>query len=64
MTPDVTTDPEEMDPLYRVFRKGFMESGEGWNGEMYHGDPDAYERRLQARFEALRDAGEFDAVDD
>lgn len=60
----INTDPDEMDSLYKVFRKGFLESGEGWNGETYYGNSDAYERRLQARFEALEDAGKFDAMPD
>lgn len=59
---DTTTNPREMDALYKVFRAGFLESGEGWNGETYHGNPAGYERRLQARFEALCNSGEFDAV--
>lgn len=46
--------------LWKAFRAGFLESGEGWNGETYHGNPDAYERRLKARFEALHESGKFE----
>jgi hypothetical protein len=60
--PDTSTDPQEMGGLYRAFRAGFLESGEGWNGELYYGNPDGYERRLQARFEALKESGAFHAV--
>lgn len=52
---------DEMEKLWKVFRKGFLESGEGWNGEypMNH-RPEPTMRRVRARFEALYDAGKFD----
>ena len=57
----IETNPDKMDSLYKVFRAGFLESGEGWNGETYRRNAESYERRLQARFEALCEQGEFEA---
>ncbi|GGL55010.1 hypothetical protein [Halocalculus aciditolerans] len=50
----------DTDRLWKVFRAGYLESAEGWNGETYHDNPEAYERRLKARFEALNESGKFD----
>jgi len=44
------------DVLWRAFRAGFLDSDVGWNGSEYD---ESVERRLRARFEALRENGEF-----
>jgi hypothetical protein len=49
--------------LWKAFLAGFRESGEGWNGEVaYWDNPESVERRLKAKFEALREADKIESL--
>lgn len=47
--------------LWVAFHAGFLESAEGYNGEMYYANPDRYDRQLCARFDEMYTDGRFDA---